>query len=148
MRQRLPEVTVVSDGSCREQNGGYAALLQCNDVFHVVYGNSAETTNNRMELLGAISALEKLQTTCKVRLVSDSRYVVDGLKSLPTWMNSGWRTQQGRPVANQDLWERLQAQKIRHSISPVWVKGHNGCPENELVDWFASAANIPVGSAK
>jgi ribonuclease HI len=145
---RLPEVTVVSDGSCRQtRNGGYAALLQCDDVFHVVYGNSAETTNNRMELMAAISGLELLQTTCRVRIVSDSRYVVNGLKFLSTWIRNGWRTQQGKPVANQDLWERLHAQMCRHSISPVWVKGHHECAENKLVDWFASMASIPVGSA-
>ena len=101
-------------------------------------GGDAATTNNRMELMAAIGALEALTRPCKVALTTDSRYVMQGIEEwVPKWRANGWRTADKKPVKNQDLWERLSAATQLHEVRWHWVKGHNGHAENERVDQAA-----------
>ena len=101
-------------------------------------GGEAATTNNRMELMAAIGALEALTRPCKVSLTTDSRYVMQGIEEwVPKWRTNGWRTADKKPVKNQDLWERLSAATQMHEVRWQWVKGHNGHAENERVDQAA-----------
>ena len=101
-------------------------------------GGEADTTNNRMELMAAISALEALREPCEVVLSTDSQYVRQGiLEWLRNWIRRGWKTAGGDPVKNRDLWERLQQAAIRHQVEWRWVKGHSGDPDNERVDQLA-----------
>lgn len=134
------EVEIYVDGAClgNPGPGGYAALLQAQGQEKVISGGEKATTNNRMELLAAIKALEALKHPCKVKLYTDSRYLKDGItKWLPRWEKNGFRTAKGQPVKNRDLWERLAALARKHKIEWVWVKGHAGHPENERCDQLA-----------
>ncbi len=136
-------VEVYTDGACRGNPGpgGWAALLRTQGVEKELTGHEAHTTNNRMELMAAIAALEALKRPCRVRLSSDSQYVVKGMKEwLSDWIRRGWRTAAKEPVKNADLWQRLQQAAAPHEVEWVWVRGHAGHPENERVDALANAA--------
>lgn len=124
------EVTIYTDGACvgNPGPGGYAALLVCGARRREVAGGRAYTTNNRMEILAAIVALETLKVRCRVTVYSDSRYLVDTIER-------GWRK-----GANGDLWARLTSLCARHEVRFVWVRGHNGHPENERCDQLATEA--------
>ncbi len=101
-------------------------------------GGAPATTNNRMELMAAISALEALKRPCRVTLTTDSRYVKQGIEQwVPKWLANGWRTADRKPVKNQDLWQRLAAANAVHTVRWQWVRGHNGHAENERVDQAA-----------
>lgn len=138
-----PSVDIYTDGACSGNPGpgGWGALLRYGTVEKELSGAEAETTNNRMELKGAISALEALKRPARVRLHTDSTYVRDGItRWLPGWKAKGWLTADKKPVKNRDLWERLEAVTHVHDIEWVWVKGHSGHPENDRVDGLAREA--------
>lgn len=136
-------VLIHTDGAClgNPGPGGWAALLRYGGRERELSGAEAGTTNNRMELMAAIAALEALSRPCKVALYTDSRYVQQGIGEwLPRWQARGWRTADGKPVKNQDLWQRLAAAAAGHQVDWHWVRGHSGHAENERVDQLARAA--------
>ena len=133
-------VEIHTDGAClgNPGPGGWAALLRCKGREREVVGGEADTTNNRMELMAAIAALETLSEACEVVLHTDSQYVRQGITQwMANWVRRGWKTAAGAPVKNRDLWERLHAAAQRHVIDWRWVKGHSGNPDNERVDVLA-----------
>lgn len=136
-------VDIFTDGACRGNPGpgGWAALLRYNGIEKELSGGEAETTNNRMELLAAIMALEALTKPAVVRLHTDSEYVKNGMTQwLAGWIKRGWTTADKKPVKNQDLWQRLAAAAARHHITWHWIRGHDGHPDNERVDALARGA--------
>lgn len=136
-------VEIFTDGACSGNPGpgGWGALLRYKGVERELAGGEAATTNNRMELMAAIAALEALKRPSRVRLSTDSTYVRDGItKWLPRWKANGWRTADRKPVKNQDLWERLDAALAEHRIEWLWVRGHAGDADNERVDELARNA--------
>lgn len=133
-------VEVHTDGAClgNPGPGGWAALLRYGRHERELVGGEAATTNNRMELMAAISGLEALSEDCDVTLFTDSQYVRQGITEwMPGWVRRGWKTAGGDPVKNRELWERLHAATGRHRIEWKWVKGHSGDPDNERVDMLA-----------
>jgi len=135
-------IEIHTDGAClgNPGPGGWAALLRCNDIERELCGGEPQTTNNRMELMAAIAALEALTRPCAAVLHSDSKYVLQGISEwLPGWKRKGWKTAGGTAVKNQDLWQRLDAAAAPHRVQWQWVKGHAGHPENERVDALARA---------
>ncbi|MFT4257911.1 MAG: ribonuclease HI [Pseudoxanthomonas sp.] len=136
----MKPITIHTDGSClgNPGPGGWAALLRYNGNEKEIAGGESRTTNNRMELLAAIMALESLKEPCAVTLHADSQYVRQGITEwMPNWVRRNWKTAGGDPVKNRDLWERLHAATQPHRIDWRWVKGHNGDPDNERVDVLA-----------
>jgi ribonuclease HI len=136
----LPEVEIYTDGACSGNPGpgGWGALLRYGTVEKELAGGEGLTTNNRMELMGAISGLEALKKPAKVKLYTDSIYVKDGItKWLKGWKAKGWLTADKKPVKNMELWQRLEAAAHIHQIEWLWIKGHSGHPENERVDQLA-----------
>jgi ribonuclease HI len=136
----VADVEAFTDGAClgNPGPGGWAALLRAKGTERLLSGGEAQTTNNRMELLGAISALEALTRPCTVTVTTDSRYVIQGIEEwVPRWIKNGWRTADKKPVKNQDLWERLAAAVAPHKVRFQWVRGHTGHVENERVDQAA-----------
>jgi ribonuclease HI len=143
----MKRVEIHTDGAClgNPGPGGWAALLRYGAHEREVVGGEADTTNNRMELMAAISALESLTEACAIDLHTDSQYVRQGIAEwMPNWIRRGWKTAGGDPVKNRDLWERLHAATTRHRIAWHWVKGHSGDPDNERVDALARAAAIKI----
>jgi ribonuclease HI len=136
-------VEIYTDGACRGNPGpgGWGALLIAGGVRRELSGAEAPTTNNRMELMGAIAGLGALKRPCAVRLYTDSKYVLQGFTEwLPNWKRRGWRTAAGESVKNQDLWELLDAAAADHDIEWHWVRGHSGDAGNEHVDRLANLA--------
>jgi ribonuclease HI len=128
------------DGACSGNPGpgAWAALLMAKGKSRELSGFEAHTTNNRMELMGAIGGLEALKRRCVVDVYADSKYVIDGIeKWLPNWLRRGWKTADGKPVVNRDLWERLEAAVARHEVRWHWVRGHSGNVHNDRVDELA-----------
>ena len=141
----MKQISIHTDGSClgNPGPGGWAALLRYGEKEREVVGGEVQTTNNRMELMAAIAALEVLTEGCEVTLHIDSQYVRQGITEwMPSWVRRGWKTAGGDPVKNRDLWERLHAATGRHRIDWKWVKGHNGDPDNERVDVLARNAAV------
>ena len=139
----LKDVEIHTDGAClgNPGPGGWAALLRHAGRERELSGGEPATTNNRMELMAAIMALEALSAPCSARLHTDSRYVQQGIGEwLPNWLRRGWKTSAGGAVKNRDLWERLSAAAARHQVRWIWVKGHAGHVDNERVDALARAA--------
>ncbi|MEP6939924.1 MAG: ribonuclease HI [Rudaea sp.] len=139
----MNDVEVFTDGAClgNPGPGGWAALLRYKNVEKQLSGGEPETTNNRMELMAAIAALEALTRPSSVCLTTDSQYVKQGIELwVPKWRQNGWRTADRKPVKNQDLWERLGSAAERHRIQWQWTRGHSGHAENEQVDQLARAA--------
>ena len=139
----MSEVAIYTDGACRGNPGpgGWAAILRIGTAEKEIFGSEPHTTNNRMELMAVISALEALKRGVNARVHTDSLYVLKGLTEwLPGWKARGWRTADKKPVKNQDLWERLDREAARHELTWQWVKGHSGHPENERVDALANEA--------
>ena len=137
---KLPVVEIYTDGACSGNPGpgGWGALLRFGDREKELNGGENPTTNNRMELMAAIAALEALKRPCQVELYTDSKYVQQGISQwLAGWKARGWKTAAKAPVKNQDLWERLDAALGEHKIAWLWVKGHAGHVENERVDQLA-----------
>ncbi|MEN8106452.1 MAG: ribonuclease HI [Pseudomonadota bacterium] len=136
-------VEVYTDGACRGNPGpgGWGVLLRYKGNEKTLYGAETETTNNRMELMAAIQALESLTRQCKVKLTTDSQYVQKGITEwLPNWKKRGWKTAAKKPVKNADLWRRLDQAVSEHEVEWHWVKGHSGHPENEQADALANQA--------
>lgn len=139
----MKSIEIYTDGAClgNPGPGGWGALLRYKATERELSGGEPQTTNNRMELMGAIAALEALSEPCEIVLHTDSQYVRQGITEwLRNWIKRGWKTAGGGAVKNQDLWQRLQVACERHQIDWRWVKGHSGHPENERVDALASAA--------
>lgn len=147
----MTDLYAYTDGACSGNPGpgGWGALLIARDGDRVVKeralkGGAAETTNNRMELLAAISALETLDRPSKLTIVTDSVYVKDGItRWIHGWKARGWKTAGKKPVKNEDLWRRLDDAVARHDVTWEWVKGHAGHPENERADELARAGMAP-----
>ena len=137
----MPDVEIYTDGACSGNPGagGWGAILRYGTVEKELSGGEDDTTNNRMELTAVIEALKALKKPCNVVLYTDSRYVMDGVNEwMPNWKINGWRTSNKKtPVKNIDLWQTLESLLENHKIKWVWVKGHNGHPENERVDKLA-----------
>ena len=143
-------VSIYSDGSARgnpDGPGGYGTILQYTDPKGQLHEKElshgyARTTNNRMELMGAIAGFEALNRPCDVDLYSDSAYLINAFEKgwLRTWQANGWKTSSKSPVKNQDLWERLIRAMAPHHVQVHWIKGHNGHPENERCDKLATSA--------
>ena len=141
-----PHVTIYTDGACSGNPGpgGWGAILVSGEHRKELAGGEADTTNNRMELMAAIQALEALKRPSTVDLYTDSVYVRDGItKWIHGWRRNGWRTAAKKPVKNAELWQELDAAVKRHNISWHWVKGHAGHPENERADELARSG-IPA----
>ena len=136
-----PKVTIYTDGACKGNPGpgGWGAILFYGDKKKEISGGEAGTTNNRMELMAAIQALELLNRPCKVELHTDSQYVMKGIQEwIRGWKVRGWKTADKSPVKNDDLWKRLDAARERHDVDWRWVKGHAGHPLNERADALAN----------
>jgi ribonuclease HI len=139
----VPDVVIYSDGACRGNPGpgGWGVLLQAGGHEKELSGAESQTTNNRMELMAAISGLEALKRPSQVRLTTDSQYVITGITEwLPQWKARGWKTAGKKAVKNQDLWERLDVAVRAHRVRWEWVRGHSGVPGNERVDRLANRA--------
>lgn len=135
------EVQIFTDGACRGNPGpgGWGALLVYAGNEKELFGGENETTNNRMELMAAIKALESLSRSCTVDLTTDSQYVRLGITEWMTnWKKRGWKTAAKKPVKNVDLWRRLDDVAAKHHINWHWVKGHSGHAENERADLLAN----------
>ncbi|MDB5683692.1 MAG: ribonuclease [Sphingomonas bacterium] len=139
----MSHVEIATDGACKGNPGagGWGALIRAGAKELELSGGEPATTNNRMELMAAIKALEALKRPCRVTLSTDSRYVMDGLtKWIHGWRKNGWRTADRKPVKNAELWQELVAAAEPHRIEWKWVKGHAGHPDNERADKLASDA--------
>jgi len=139
----LESVNIYTDGACSGNPGpgGWGVLIKYQDREVELMGGEFETTNNRMEMMAAIMALESLKSVKKVNIHTDSTYLRDGItKWIIKWKANGWRTSTKKPVKNIDLWKRLEAVTALHDIEWHWVKGHAGHPENERVDRLAGIA--------
>lgn len=137
----MEQVIIYTDGACKGNPGpgGWGVALRYKNNEKVMFGAEVATTNNRMELMAAIQALEALNKACNVRLHTDSKYVLQGITEwLQNWKKRGWKTAANKPVKNDDLWRRLDQAIQRHKIEWVWVKGHAGDPGNELADLLAN----------
>ena len=150
----MPDLVAYTDGACSGHPGpgGWGALLVARQDDGVLKerelkGGEAETTNNRMELLAAIHALEALERASTLTVVTDSAYVKGGITQwLFGWKRNGWKTSTKKPVKNEDLWRRLDEAQARHDVTWTWVKGHAGHPENERADALARAGMAPFKS--
>lgn len=139
-------VEIYTDGACSGNPGpgGWGALLRCGDQERTLMGGEAATTNNRMELMAAIIALEALKRPCAIELYTDSGYLRGGITSwIQNWKRNGWKTADKKPVKNADLWERLERAAHKHEISWHWVKAHNGHIDNERADALARLGMAP-----
>ena len=147
----MPDLFAYTDGACSGNPGpgGWGALLIARNGDKTVKtrelkGGDADTTNNRMELLAAINVLETLSRPTEITIVTDSAYVKNGVTTwVHGWKRNGWRTSNKKPVKNIDLWQRLDEENQRHSVTWEWVKGHAGHPENERADELARAGMEP-----
>ena len=144
----MKEVTVYSDGACSGNPGpgGWGTVVVYREHELELSGAEPETTNNRMELLGAIMGMEKLKEPCHVTLISDSRYLCESINQgwVFQWEQKGWRKADKKPALNVDLWERILAQLRRHQVTVQWVKGHAGHPYNERCDRLAVNAYLAI----
>ncbi len=137
----MDTVNIYADGACKGNPGpgGYGAILVCRGYEKIIRGGEPDTTNNRMELLGAICAFEALSRPCNVIFCSDSKYVIDGLSKgwAVSWKKKGWKKSDGKPALNPELWDRLLAAVQMHNVTYEWIKGHNGHEYNERCDAIA-----------
>ena len=135
------KVKIYTDGACRGNpgHGGWGAILDYQGHIKEISGYSAQTTNNIMELTAVIKALEALKTSCIVVIMTDSKYVKNGITNwIHNWKNNGWKTANKKPVKNKDLWIALDEVSKNHSIDWQWIKGHSGHPQNERADELAN----------
>ncbi len=139
----MKHVLIYTDGACRGNPGpgGWGALLRFGQHEKILSGAEDHTTNNRMELMGAIQALAALSEPCRVELYTDSKYVQTGISEwIHAWKKRNWQKSDKSAVKNADLWKELDQETLRHDITWHWVKGHSGHPENDLVDSIANQA--------
>lgn len=142
----MKTITAYTDGACSGNPGpgGWGAILEYNGHRRELNGGERDTTNNRMELVAAISALQALKEPCQVDLYTDSVYVRDGIsKWIEGWKRNGWKTAAKAPVKNAELWQELDAARKNHKVTWHWVKGHAGHPENERADELAREGMAP-----
>ena len=140
------EILIHTDGACSGNPGpgGWGAILEWKGHRKEISGAEPETTNNRMELLAAITALETLSKPTRITIVTDSAYVKNGVTGwIHGWKRNGWKTADRKPVKNADLWQRLDQARNRHQVTWAWIKGHAGHPENERADELARAGMAP-----
>ncbi|KFX69374.1 ribonuclease H [Pseudomonas taeanensis MS-3] len=145
------QIEIYTDGACKGNPGvgGWGALLIFKGVKKELWGGEADTTNNRMELTAAIRALAELKRACDVLLVTDSQYVMQGIQDwMPNWKKRGWKTAAKQPVKNADLWQQLDEQVNRHTVTWKWVRGHTGHPGNEHADQLANRGVDEVRAMK
>jgi ribonuclease HI len=136
-------VEIFADGACSGNPGpgGYGAILRSGDRIKEVSGCEPDTTNNRMELMAVIEAFKQLKKPCTIRVLSDSVYVIKGMKDwMPGWIRNNWKNSRKEPVMNRDLWELLLNLSSSHKVEWVWIKGHDGHAENERCDELARKA--------
>ena len=136
----MSDVEIFTDGACSGNPGpgGWGAILRVNGRERELSGGHPATTNNRLELMGAISGLEALKRPCRVKLHTDSKYVLEGAtRWIHGWKKNGWRTADRKPVKNVELWQRLDEARNGHQVDWIWVKGHSGHAENERADQLA-----------
>jgi len=141
----MKRIEAFTDGACKGNPGpgGWGVVLRMGSHEKELSGHDPQTTNNRMELTAVIQALDALKEPCHVALHTDSRYVIDGItKWIFGWQKNGWINSQKKPVLNADLWQQLLESRRRHRIDWIWVKGHDGHPENERADRLASDAAL------
>lgn len=142
----MKEVTVYTDGACSGNpgSGGWGAILDYKGKRKELSGGEAQTTNNRMELTAVISALSALKEPCSVTVITDSKYVSDGITLgwAVGWKRNGWRKKDKKPALNPDLWDELLTLCEKHSVTFNWIKGHAGHPENERCDEMAVAQSL------
>jgi ribonuclease HI len=134
-------VEIFTDGACRGNPGpgGWGVVFRYRSEEKELWGGEAATTNNRMELIAVIRALEALKRPSRVRLSTDSQYVQKGISQwIHSWKRKGWKTADRKPVKNEDLWRQLDDLAARHEVEWEWVRGHSGHPENERADWLAN----------
>jgi ribonuclease HI len=139
----LKQLEIFTDGACKGNPGpgGWGAVIRYGKHEKEISGGEPDTTNNRMELAAAIQALKILIEPCHIKLHTDSKYVLDGItKWIHGWQRNGWKNASKQPVRNADLWRDLIDAAARHQVEWIWVKGHNGHPENERADLLASDA--------
>lgn len=142
----MKHVDIFTDGACSGNPGpgGWGAVLRYGETEKELCGGEADTTNNRMELMAAISSLNALKSPCEVDLYTDSSYVKDGItKWIFGWKKKGWKTADNKPVKNVELWQALELARERHKVTLHWVKGHAGHPENERADELARQGMEP-----
>ncbi|MBH0237140.1 ribonuclease HI [Methylobrevis albus] len=140
------KVVIFTDGACSGNPGpgGWGAILGFGDVEKELCGGEPDTTNNRMELMAAIAALTALKRPCTVEIHTDSQYVKGGISSwIHNWKRNGWRTADRKPVKNAELWQALEEQRLRHTVTWHWVRGHAGHPMNERADALAREGMRP-----
>lgn len=145
-----PQVVIYSDGACSGNPGpgGWGAILISGEHVKEIHGGEPATTNNRMELMAAIQALEALKRPCKVEVHTDSQYVMKGISEwIRGWKVRGWKTADNKPVKNEDLWRRLDAARSKHDVAWKWVKGHAGHELNERADELARLGIAELRSA-
>jgi ribonuclease HI len=143
-----PFVEIFADGACSGNPGvgGFGAILRTEKKEKEMWGSEIMATNNRMELMGVITALEALKVPCRVRVTTDSNYIVKGMTEwIRDWIRKGWKNSQKKDVMNRDLWERLLKAAEPHDVTWCWIKGHNGHAENERCDELARMA---IGSCR
>ena len=138
----MKKVNIYTDGACRGNpgKGGWGAILEYKGIRREMSGGERETTNNRMELTAVIEALSALKEPCEVTLYSDSKYVIDGLSKgwARSWKKNGWKKSDKSPALNPELWDKLLELEDYHTLEYVWIKGHDGHPENERCDTLAT----------
>jgi len=148
--REMKQVEIFTDGACKGNPGpgGWGALLRMGNHEKEMSGGETDTTNNRMELVAALRALEDTQGAALVILHMDSQYVKNGITGwIHGWKRNGWKTADKKPVKNVDLWQRLDEAQARHSVRWEWIKGHAGHPENERADELARAGMAPFKKA-
>ena len=134
-------VEMYTDGACRGNpgKGGWGVLLRYGEAEKALYGGEKLNTNNRIELTAVIKGLEALTKSCRIKITTDSKYVLQGVTEwMPNWKKRNWRTANKKPVLNVELWQQLDELVAQHEIEWDWVKGHSGHPENELADQLAN----------
>jgi ribonuclease HI len=139
----MNHVEIFTDGGCKGNPGpgGYGCIIKQNGDVQELKGGSPETTNNIMEMTAAIVALQQLPDPCNIKLTTDSQYVVKGVTEwMKGWIRNGWKTASRQPVKNKELWQELHKLNEHHTITWIWVKGHNGHVENERCDQLANEA--------
>ena len=137
----MNEVDIFTDGACRNNPGpgGWGAILKTQSATKELYGGELQTTNNQMELLAAIKALQSLKRPCRVNLYTDSNYVKQGITEwIIKWKKNGFRNAKNKPVLNSDLWKQLDQLAFIHQVNWFWIKGHSGHLENERADALAN----------
>ena len=148
---KKPQVTIYTDGACKGNPGpgGWGAWLSSGGHDKELFGGGRETTNNRMELTAPIEALASLKRSCDVVIYLDSEYVRKGITEwIMNWQRRGWKTADGKPVKNADLWQRLDALRKLHQVEWRWVKGHAGDPGNERADMLANKGVASISKVR